>query len=445
MPSNLRPTLHEGGATTPLSRMEETTGVEVGRVRHLIEERSARVRTEFSLRADPFAFEGSAVATRGVAGILRLAPDFELEIVPKCFAPDNPDWRDDFLTMATVTRLGRIFRKERVSASRRTRHADLLSLLAAIFLDEFERLIRVPIRDYRPISWTDLDIDGELDYGEIWEPRSGGFPQTGSRLSADNSFMGAISEAAAYLGTVSIDRGVGQRLQRLASLFRNPARGRARARVPGRHARWQDLYSLAHDVLAGHGMELAPEGALRAPGFLLNTERCWEDLIALALVTRGGQLRAQVKPRLTLGTRYLGNGAVEGRRVSATPDVVLNPPLPAGAIVIDAKYKGSSLNPTKTIDRDDLFEALGFLTAAGSNVAILIYPGGDRLVGSTETGAVTIFDEVVIGSRRVIGATVSTRGIGRADGLAAFGRMLGQSLLDIASRDVPALRAPSEA
>ena len=445
MPSSLRPTLHEGGATTLLSRIEETTGFEAGRVRRLIEERSGRVRTEFRLRDDPFTFEGAAVATGGVAGILRLAQDFELEIVPKCFAPENPDWRDDFLTMATVTRLGRIFRRERVSASRRTRHADLLSLLAAIFLDEFERLIRVPIRDYRPFTWTDPDIDGELDYGELWEPSADGFPQTGSRLSADNSFMGTISEAAAYLGTVSIDRGVGQRLQRLASVFRKPAHGRARVRVPGRHARWQELYSLASDVLAGHGMQLPSDGALRAPGFLLNTERCWEDLITLALATRGGRLGAQVKPRLTLGTRYRDLGSVEGKRLPAIPDVVLNPPSPVGAIVVDAKYKGSSLRPIETIVRADLYEALGFLTAARSNVAILVHPGGDRPAGNTETGAVTTFDEVVIGSRRVIGATVNTRGIGRADGLAAFGRMLGQSLIDIASRDAPERRATSEA
>ena len=54
---------------------------------------------------------------------------------------------------------------------------------------------------------------------------------------------------------------------------------------------------------------------------------------------------------------------------------------------------------------------------------------------STRTrGLLTQFDEVKVGSRRVIGATVCTNGIGRSRGLELFGRRLGTCLLEIAGR-----------
>ena len=387
------------------------------------------MRRDLSLRAAPFTFEEAAVATSGVAGIVQLGPNAELEVVPKCFAPGNPAWRDDFLFMATVTRLARIFRRERVSATRRENHSDLLSLLADIFLDELERWVRVPIREYGRFAWTSPDIDGDLAYPELWEPRPEGLPQMGSRLSTDNAFMGTISEAAEYLGKASTDRGVRQRLQRVASPFRASVNRRRPTRVPGRYAHWQELYDLARDVLAGHGMQLESTGRRRAPGFVLNTERCWEDVLALALMTRRDSLGTKVKPRLTLGERFRGDSPRSPEAVSATPDILLDPPS-LRRIVVDAKYKGSAQLPITAIDRADVYEALGFMQAAACDIAILVHP--DSEADSAETGAVTRFDEVVIDHRRVIGVTLNMRGIGRVQGLLDFGHRFGEGLLEFA-------------
>lgn len=429
MVNSSRPALHEGAGPAPLVGLEEATGLDASHLRHLLEDRSTRLKRDLRLRAEPFVFEGLGVATTGIAGVVRLAPTVELEVVPKCFTPSNPGWRDDFLFMATVTRLGRIFRRERVSASRRKDHEDLLSLLADVFLEEFEQLVRVPIREYRRLTWTEPDIDGDLNYEEVWAPLPEGLPQSGSRLSARNPFMGTISEAAAYLGGVSMDRGVGQRLQRLAAPFRGPVPSRPPVRVPGRHAHWQELYDLARDILAGHGLHLAPGGGLHAPGFVLNTERCWEDTLALALVTRGGPLGARVKPRLRLGERR-GSGVPE--TVFATPDLVLAPPSLTERIVVDAKYKGGSHPPIASMDRSDVYEALAFAEAADCSVAILVYPHGAG-DSPAETGEVAVFDELAIGRRRVLGVTVNTRGIGRPRGLTEFGRGFGEGLLRLAT------------
>ena len=177
-----RPRLLEGEDAILMSQLAQATSIDAGRLQQLIESRSNRLRVDLSLKADPFQFSGAAVATRGVAGILQITPNTEIEIVPKCFAPEHTDWREDFLLMAAIMKYGRLFRRERISASHRDSHDDLLSLLAEIFVVELERLMRVPMREYSRHKWTDLSIDGELDYAELWDMGPDGFLQTGSRL-----------------------------------------------------------------------------------------------------------------------------------------------------------------------------------------------------------------------------------------------------------------------
>ena len=412
------------------------TGLDASVIRSLLERQTKRIRRDLGLRSSPFSFEEDAVSASGVAGIVQIAPNVEVEIVPKCFASNNPYWREDFLFMATVTKAGRIFRRQRVSATPRANSGDLLSLLAEIFLNEMEQLIRVPIRQYRQFSWTDLEIDGELEYSEFWDPHPDGFTQTGSRLSSENLFMSTIFDAAAYLGASSEDRGVGLRLQRLCSNFRRPITGRGNSRVPGRHARWQELYDLALDVLAGHGTQLKPAGLLRAPGFLLNTERCWEDILGLALMAQSNLLRAEITPRRLLGKRITPHKIED---IYATPDITVDSPSLPAQIVVDAKYKGSGPGKPMTMDRPDVYEALGFMQAANCSVAILVYPDSNS-DSASETGSATEFERIEIDQRQVVGVAVDTRGIGRVRGLFKFGQRFGANLLDIAAKDSTSVR-----
>ena len=413
-------------------------GLPVSSLQRLLVENSRRLRRELRLRSEPFTVTEENVRTTGVAGVVRLGPEVEIEIVPKCFDPDGPDWHDDFLIVAAATRLGRIFRREQVTATVRSPHGDVLSLLAAIFLEELEGLIHVPIREYKHSSWIDPNLDGDLDYAEVWEVRPEGFIQIGPSLSTNNEFMGLIGESASYLAEASADRAIGQRLRRLVSGFPSAVRGRTRDRVPGRYARWQRLYSLAIDVRSGLGIKLGPSGALRVPGFILNTERGWEDLLALALTSQGNYLQASVKPATRIGIRHPGS-----RYVLTYPDIVLTPPSFHEPIIVDAKYKGTSAEPVQSISSDDLYEALAFLTAQRTNTAILIYPVCDLSSSDREPGTLTPFDEVTISPHRIVGATVNTSGIGRTRGLADFGRRLGQDILEVARSPVAMLGQPT--
>ena len=431
MPSDRRPTIPEGGAAISLAAIEDTTGVPVQSLKPLFLESSGRLRRELRLRDEPFTLAEEAVSANGIAGVIRLAAGVEVEIVPKCFHQNNPSWHDDFLLMAVITRLGRILLRERVSASLRVEHRDVLTLLAAVFLEDFERLSRVPIREYRKSSWVSPALDGDLDYSEVWTGRPDGFLQSGALLSADNQYMGVIGTAALYLADASSDPDIGRRLRRQVAAFPRLVRGRVREKVPGRYARWQYLYDLAIAVRAGLGMQLGPYTELLAPGFILNTERGWEDLLALSLTSQGGILRARVKPASKLGTRNPGT-----RDVVTYPDFVLNPPSLGGPIVVDAKYKSTEGRTVERISADDLYEALAFLMAQNSRIAILVYPGGDLSSEEDDPGTLIPFEEITIGPQRVVGTTLNTSGVGKRNGYVEFGRKLAAGLLEIAESNV---------
>ena len=415
MPDSRHITLSEGGEAVPLSLISEQTGLPVQTLRRLLIERSDRLRRELRPSGEPFLLFDDSIKANWIAGLIRLAPDVNLEIVPKCFDAANPEWHDDFLLFAAVTRLGRLFLKENISAGLHAKHRDVLNLLSATFLDYFERLSRVPIREYLRASWTDPNLDGELDYTEVWEARPEGFHQVGLSLSANNPYMGLISSVAMRLGEASTDAGIGHRLRRLASSFSNVTTERMPKRVPGRHSRWQELYDLAIAVEAGLGMQIRSDGSLRAPSFVLNTVRGWEHLLQLAFATQGRDLRAKKQSRIALGTRY-----PRMNHVYTTPDFILNPPALGEPVIVDAKYKGTYLEPVKTIDSNDLYEMMAFLSAAHSRIGIILYPGD----GPYKTGTLIPFDKVSIGSSWIIGANVVTAGIGQANGLNTFGRTL---------------------
>ena len=427
MISRQHATLLESGKGIPLRSLQKSIGLPIKSLHHLFVESSRRYRRELRLRSEPFTVTNEKVRTLGIAGVVRLAPSVEIEIAPKCFDLSSPEWRDDFLVVAAATRLGRFMRREQVKARRRSPHSDVLSLLAAIFLEDLERLIHVPIREYKRSVWISPNLDGELDYAEAWEVRSEGFIQIGPSLSTNNEFMSVISAAATFLADASSDRTVGQRLRLLVSGMPDVVRGRVRDKVPGRYARWQRLYNLAMDVHSGLGIRLGPSGALRVPGFILNTERGWEDLLTLSLTSQGNILRARAKPATRIGIRNPGS-----RKVFTYPDIVLTPSLMHKSIIVDSKYKGTTSRPLNSISTNDLYEALAYLTAQRSNIAILIYPDCNFPSANDKTGTVKPFDEVIIDSQHIVGVTVTTRGIGRAHGLEDFGRHLGQGILTIA-------------
>src|SRR5205807_10107836 len=74
-------------------------------------------------------------------------------------------------------------------------------------------------------------------------------------------------------------------------------------RVPNRSNRWQPLYELSDLVLEGFGVRFDPRKFLRAPGFVMDTWRVWQDLVGLGLRIGSppGQVRLQSRSHLGIG------------------------------------------------------------------------------------------------------------------------------------------------
>jgi len=426
MPAKPDAALSENAAPVPISQLAVAFGTSPDELRRLLRDRGDRVRQEFRLGENPFSIDHAGVQTRGVAGVLRIATGMELEIAPKCLDVTDSSWREDFLVLAVLTRLGRVLGRERVAASLREQNRDVVTLLAAAFLDEYERLSPIPIREYKRSAWIEPSLDGEIDYAEVWEPRAEGFAQVGPRFTNVNSYMSTIAEAAVTLASATADRGIGERLRRPFRALPTPMFASHQRKVPGRYARWQYLYDLALAVLDGFGLQLRPDGLLRGPGFAVNTERGWEDLISFAMMAQGTTLRAKLKPRSTLGTRRQGT-----QPVYTYPDIVLRPASSNLPIVVDAKYKGTAVAPIRQVGSADLYEAIAFLESLDARTALLIYPGTRGGDSASACGALSVFDEVVTGKRTVIGATVDIHGLGARDGLMHFANRLTKDLLEI--------------
>jgi hypothetical protein len=122
--------------------------------------------------------------------------------------------------------------------------------------------------------------------------------------------------------------------------------------------------------------------------------------------------------------------------VVTRPDLLLKSPRWEDPVVVDAKYKATDSARAQAVSSADVYEMLAFLKASDSRTAILLYPSDGMGENGGDAGTVEVFDVVDIPPHRVFGVRVSTSGVGRAGGLADFGRSLGRALVNLAEEGV---------
>lgn len=84
--------------------------------------------------------------------------------------------------------------------------------------------------------------------------------------------------------------------------------------------------------------------------------------------------------------------------------------LPAGRLLVDAKYKGRGTKPIRSISAADLYEAFAFGRPAGLKRVALLYPRSSTL-HRVPVGSLEIFDEVQLEDMKVIGTHIECRGL----------------------------------
>lgn len=406
-----------GSETGWLRRACQDTALPPDEMRLLVDKASSRVTALLGLSESPLWLHGDHLEAGGVAGLVRLSRRVELEISPKFLSPADATWREDFFYLANLSSRGRVLSKEELASSGLVRN-DLASIVGRTFVNEFQRHARRPPREYRSVRWRDWRLDGDVDETELLTPGGDGFEQRGIALERRNLYNATIREAAVQLLPIVSDPSIRLQLTRVRDLIgpQETLRGLPRKhRLPGRHRRWESLYELSLQILQGLGMNLMP-GQLSAPGFVISTWQAWETLVRSALHLRFPSA-SRYHEKHVLGTRN------NVSPVEVEPDLTVHFANLA-PIVIDAKYKGR-FDRTQRVSEADLYEAMAFMQAAESPLAILVYPLAPRNGACPSTGATAVFERIVVPAGTVIGATLDVRGISLrggfgtvADGLA---------------------------
>jgi len=401
------------------------TGVPETVIERLLTATGERLRESLRTGSPPVQVRRESVLVADVAGLLRLSPVLELEIAPKFLGNDWQTWREDFFVLATLSRHGRVLPRSRVSAGHGARD-DLATLIGRSIAGMYWENHRRPLRTYRRRPTVEFTYDGDVDEESIAVPEADGFRQTRVTFDRANRFNATIQAAVVELLPEVRDSETRKQLSRVYDALapQRQASQRHRPRtVPTRARVWQPLYDLSRQVADGFGLHLE-RGGLSAPGFVMNTWRCWEDLVFLG-ARAGASLQVSGQRPFTLGERT--NDGIK-TSVSVCPDVTVGAESPP-VLLVDAKYKGRVERGRTRMAEADIYEAMAFLEATGAERIVLAYPriprAGD---GVPTTGACTEFERVVIGRRTIIGVELEVRGISRAGGFRAFTSGMGAGL-----------------
>lgn len=409
-------------------------GLERAQIRDLLLRCGSRAGQILGLSTQPISVSGDLVRAEDIAGILRVGPNIEIEIAPKFLGLDsvNSQWREDFFFLANLSHHGRLLTSERLRAKSGERK-DFDTLLARAMVDMYWTNYRRPLRTYRMTSFEDMALDGDVEPEAIIQPSPDGFAQSSLVYDQKNSYNATMFAAGQQLllnvRDPSLIAQLGRMCQHLTRQKTNFAMHKNR--LPNRSKRWQPLHDLSVDVLKGFGLSFS-SGTARAPGFVLDTWKVWEDLLSIAIRLELGKDRVQIQKPSVLGTRHrILNGLVIGTsRATVTPDIAISGV--AGDIprfLIDAKYKTRIENGRNRITEPDLYEALAFSASTECNLIVLAYPALPREL--SQLGQVSPFETIEVGSVKVIGIEIEIKGISSNNGWSVFSKRLMKDILDI--------------
>lgn len=373
-----------------------------------------RVQKSLQLKKSPLEISTSGVIAKGIAGVVGLDRDFEVEIAPKYAATDGEHWRQDLLFMSMLSKHGNLLLQNYIRATSSSVN-DLTSLVAQVFLRMFHGNRRAPLKTYRFTQFTDFALDGEFDPEDLLLPEADGFTQHHYDFDTNNEYSATVKAAVVELCARVRDPALYSRLRAVSAQLTSVtvAPSVTQRTLPGRLRRWQALYDLSFDVARGFG--LSPGDSLhRIPGFVVSTWQLWQDLVGRSLVLALGGNAAMLQHEYGVGHSRRNGKAT---RVGVTPDAVLVDRMPP--LVVDAKYKGRMDTDNDGISTPDFYEVLAFMRAASAKQAVLIYPATNAIPG--RTGSTEVLERVDMDNGEVLWAVaLEVNGISAPGGFAAF-------------------------
>lgn len=417
--------LHERPGTT--GEIAQRSAVSDAEVLLQLRDLNDRVKSLLGYTDDPITTTGTgAWRADGIAGLLRLNPQVELEVVPKFLHPSNETWRTDFFLLAVLVLTGHLLVHDEISAAAQDR-GDLATLIARALLTLHAENERRPIRGYQRTRRTDFAIDGDVEWETLVIPHPDGYQMSRLELTRQNPYNATLSAAVQILIPEVADGDTQSQLMALhRALSPQPPPPAAYPPLPPRHTGWQQAYDLSRLVVEGLGLDLNG-GTFTGPGFVLSTWSAWQSVCEEVVRRALPDHKVIGQKRWTLG--YRGT-----EPVYATPDI--SPLVGSTAtLLLDAKYK-TRLGRRSSVSASDVYESLAFLRAADALTMDLLYPSV-RSTSDLPLGHWAEFDAVTVQPWSIEGIEIQIQGISQRGGFDAVVAGARAALLPRLARTAP--------
>lgn len=338
-----------------------------------VQKANKRISANLKISRDTLQIWDGRIRALGIAGVIQLTKNVEIEIIPKFLSNDiDIDWKAILYLLSTLSKHGSILTDERIKASTSYLNS-LYEIAGRILAQEYLKCRRKPLRQYRKERFCDYAIDGDMELSVIFERHPDGIEQSRIRFDRLNAYNATIREAMKIVQPFTTDSQVKNILSMAVSELGNQGPpSKRRLSVPARNKEWQPAYDLSFDIVKGLGSSY-DAGRFIAPGFVVDTWQLWEWLITTGICL--GNTEHVVLPQKSV--QWGHKETISGKySVNVFPDIEVASkgsrltPL----YLIDAKYKLINNTATGRIERDDLYEAFAFCSATDTNEIVLVYP-----------------------------------------------------------------------
>jgi 5-methylcytosine-specific restriction enzyme subunit McrC len=408
--TNLRFQLSEGQPTDGFSNsICQANSITSELLTSQVSNLNERLRLSLGLEVSPITVTGNGQwKVDGIAGVMRLNPETEIEVVPK-FLAGTEKWQRDFFLISTLVRTGRLLNTEDISTDVADR-GDLATLVARTLISGHIANQRKPIRNYKTTHQVDFSFEGEVDLESLLMPDGDGYHIQKIELTGMNEYSSILRLA---LEILLPQVGAGDTKTMLNRIIRG-LKGAPKyqfhsfPKLPARHAAWSGTFELSKLVINGMGLDLAG-GGFRGPGFVVTTWQAWQQLCDEAIIRAFRNLEGVTQHPFLLGTRSRAN-------LNVRPDLTLfkdGKPI----LLLDAKYK-TRFERKEFVTNADVYEALAFMNASKCNKMILLYPEVDP---SGDIGTIRKFESIEVEDKTIKAVSIQIRGISESGG---FNRMV---------------------
>ncbi len=379
----------------------------------LVEELNRRLKKSLGIDSDVISIHDGRLRAYRIAGVVNLCPEIELEIVPK-FLDQSSDWKETFFFLSLISKYGLLLDGRPISADRSFLES-FYEVAGIMLADEYLRLRRKPIRQYRKRVFRDHVWEGEVDFESFCERHIDGSLQTENIFTIHNEFNSTIVKAMEIIFPYIHDFKACSVLRHVLTTYQScEDYSRIKKTIPCHNNEWAEIYGLSYDIISGMMFGL-DGGNLRSHEFVINTWQIWEWLVSTGISVGTHSFSVRAHTTYDWGTKVKNDVS---SKLRINPDISIflkdnQEPL----FLIDAKYKDSNLD----VDRSDLYEAVAFCNGTNTHNIVLVYP--EDPTGSP-SGTVRLRSIYKIGDVSVLQVSVAFGDLTDHRGLKSFGKLL---------------------